>query len=116
MANLPCFDAAQLEAACKVLGDTSQGLKGQEIEHPLRVVGALDPSPTLTKWQRLYNAFAATQNRHEVGNHLVLFINQAMAPARYAADPELFRWRRDNLNVALAFAGYAVREDGKVIR
>lgn len=115
MANLPCFDSAQLEAACKVLGDTSQGLKGQEIEHLLRVVSALDPSPTLTKWQRLYNAFAATQNKHDVGNHLILFINEAMAPARYAADPELFRWRRDNLNVALAFAGYAVREDGKVV-
>ena len=98
-----------------MLGDTSQGLRGQEIEHLLREVGALDPSPTQTKWQRLYNAFAATQNKHDVGNHLMLFINKAMAPARYAADPELFRWRRDNLNVALAFAGYAVREDGRTV-
>jgi uncharacterized protein (TIGR02391 family) len=115
MANLPCFDSAQLEAVCKVLGDTSQGLRGQEIEHILREVRALDPSPTHTKWQRLYNAFAATQNKHEVGNHLILFINKAMSPARYAREPELFRWRRDNLNVALAFAGYAVREDGKTV-
>ena len=115
MANLPCFDSAQLEAVCKVLGDTSQGLKGLEIEHILRDVRAQDPTPTHTKWQRLYNAFAATQNKHDVGNHLILFINKAMAPARYAADPELFRWRRDNLNVALAFAGYAVRADGKTV-
>jgi uncharacterized protein (TIGR02391 family) len=116
MANLPSFDSAQLEAACKVLGDTTQGLKGQEIEHILREISALDPSPSLSKWQRLYNAFTATQNKHDVGNHLILFINKAMAPARYAANPDLFRWRRDNLNVALAFAGYAVREDGKVVR
>jgi len=65
---------------------------------------------------RLYNAFAATQNKHRAGNHVILFINKAMAPARYAATPKVFAWRRDSLNVALAFAGYAVREDGKVIR
>ncbi len=46
MPKLPCFNSAQLEAACKVLGDTAQGLTGQEIEHILREVGALDPSPT----------------------------------------------------------------------
>lgn len=115
MANLPCFDSAQLEAACKILGDTSQGLRGQEIEHLLREVGALDPSPTQTKWQRLYNAFAAMQNKYDIGNYLILFINKAMSPVRYTNEPELFRWRRDNLNVALAFAGYAVREDGKTV-
>jgi hypothetical protein len=37
-----------------------------------------------------------------------------MAPARYVSALELFRWRRDGLNVALAFAGYRVREDGLV--
>jgi len=30
--------------------------------------------------------------------------------------PELFEWRRGGLNIALAFAGYAVREDGRVER
>jgi uncharacterized protein (TIGR02391 family) len=115
MANLPTFDSAQLEAISKVLGETNCGLKGNELEHILREVGALDPSPTLTKWMRLYNAFVATQNKHHVGNHVIQFVNKAMAPARYASEPELFRWRRDNLNVALAFSGYAVRRDGKVI-
>jgi uncharacterized protein (TIGR02391 family) len=115
MANLPCFDSAQLEAVCKVLGDTARGLKGQEIEHMLREVRAEDPSPTQTKWIRLYNAFAATQNKHEVGNHVIQFINKAMAPARYAGAPESFAWRRDNLNVALAFAGYAVNKHGQVV-
>jgi uncharacterized protein (TIGR02391 family) len=115
MASLPRFESAQLEAVCKVLGDTSRGLTGFELEHILREVGSLDPSPSLSKWMRLYNAFAAMQNKHDVGNHVILFINKAMAPARYATNPELFRWRRDGLNVALAFAGYALREDGKVI-
>ncbi len=115
MANLPCFDSAQLEAVCKVLGDTSRGLTGTEIEHMLREVRVEDPSPQLSKWIRLYNAFVTAQNKHEVGNHVIQFINKAMAPARYVSSPESFSWRRDNLNVALAFAGYAVREDGKVV-
>jgi hypothetical protein len=50
-----------------------------------------------------------------VGNHLIMFINRAMAPARYTRNPELFRRRQDELNVALAFVGYAVRDDGKVV-
>lgn len=116
MANLPCFESAQVEAVCKVLGDTSKGLTGTELGHMLREVDAEDPSPTLSKWVRLYNAFAATQNKYGIGNHVILFVNKAMAPARYVSNPELFSWRRDSLNVALAFAGYAVREDGKVIR
>ena len=114
MAKLPCFDSAQLEATCKVLGDTSNGLKGDEIGHILAQLGLLDPDPGFTKWKRLFNALVNAQNMHKVGNHLVLFINHAMAPARYTATPELFVWRRDGLNVALAFAGYAVNERGQV--
>lgn len=114
MANLPCFDSAQLEATCKVLGDTSNGLKGDEIGHILVQLGLQDPDPGFTKWKRLFNVMVNAQNMHKVGNHLVLFINHAMAPARYTATPELFTWRRDGLNVALAFAGYAVNERGQV--
>jgi uncharacterized protein (TIGR02391 family) len=114
MAKLPCFDSAQLEATCKVLGDTSNGLKGDEIGHILAQLGLLDPDPGFTKWKRLFNALVNAQNMHKVGNHLVLFINHAMAPARYTTTPELFAWRRNGLNVALAFAGYAVNERGQV--
>ena len=115
MAHLPCIDSSHIEAVCKVLGDTVYGLTGGEIGHILREINVPDQHPTLTKWKRLFNALAEAQNKHQVGNHLILFINKAMAPARYAAAPDLFTWRQDGLNVALAFAGYAVREDGKVI-
>lgn len=116
MAHLPCFESAQLEAACKVLGDTSSGLTGSEIEHILMEIGVPDPYPLLTKWKRLFSALAEAQNKHQVGNHLILFVNKAMAPARYINTPALFHWRQDGLNVALAFAGYSVRDDGKIIR
>jgi len=115
MATLPCFSTSQLEAACKVLGDTANGLSNDEIGHILATVNVADPAAGLTKWKRLYNALAHAQNTHQVGNHLILFINQAMAPARFISQPKLFEWRRDGLNVALAFAGYAINENGQVV-
>lgn len=115
MAHIPCFDSTHLEAVCKVLADTTNGLKGEEIGYILADVGIPDPDAGITKWKRLFNALALAQNTYRVGNHLILFINRAMSPARYISTPELFQWRRNGLNVALAFAGYAVRDDGKVV-
>lgn len=115
MAHIACFDLAQLEAVCKVLGDTVYGLTGSEIGYILKEIEVPDPSPALTKWKRMFNALAEVQNKLQMGNHLILLINKAMVPAKYTAQPELFNWRQDGLNVALAFAGYGVREDGKVV-
>ncbi len=50
-----------------------------------------------------------------IGNHLIMFINRAMNPVNYARDPATFAWRRDELNVVLAFSGFYVRDDGKVV-
>lgn len=116
MANLPCFASAELEAACKVLGDTTNGLTGSEIAHLLSEIGVIDTDPSITKWKRLYNALAEKQSQVQAGNFLIQFINKAMAPAKYVSAPELFHWRRDGLNVALAFAGYTVLNDGRVAR
>jgi uncharacterized protein (TIGR02391 family) len=115
MAHLPCFESTQLEAACRVLADTANGLTGTEVQYILAELGIQDPTPEMTKWKRLFNALAEAQNKHHVGNHLILFINKAMSPARYTTKPELFAWRQDGLNVALAFAGYAVNSKGQVV-
>ena len=77
-------------------------------------VEVADTSPGMTKWKRLLNALAGAQNRHQVGNHLIMFINRAMNPVNYARDPGTFAWRRDELNVVLAFSGFHVRDNGKV--
>ena len=42
---IPCFDAPHLEAACKVLADTTMGLKGDEIGYILEGIGIADPDP-----------------------------------------------------------------------
>lgn len=113
-ARITPFDSQHLEAACQVLADTVHGLTGTQIERLLQEINVADVSPGITKWKRLFNALAMAQNQHQVGNHLIMFINRAMNPVSYARDTGTFAWRRDELNVVLAFSGFYVREDGKV--
>jgi uncharacterized protein (TIGR02391 family) len=114
MDRIPIFSASDLEAVCKVIADTTHGLKGDEIGYILADMRLDDADVGMTKWKRLFNALVKAQNKHQVGNHLIMFINRAMTPSRYVKAPEMFDWRRDNLNVVLSFSGYCVREDGKV--
>jgi len=92
------------------------GLTGSEIEHLLADCEVADVTPSATKWKRLFNALAEVQNKHQVGNHLIMFINRALNPVNYARTKDKFEWRRNEINVVLSFSGYSVREDGKVIR
>lgn len=115
MTSITPFNSQHLEAACRVLADTERGLTGTQIERLLQEITITDVSPGMTKWKRLFNALAGAQNKHRVGNHLIMLINRAMDPVNYARDPGTFKWLRDELNVVLAFSGFSVREDGKVI-
>lgn len=114
--HIPRFDDRQLEAIAKVLGDTSSGFKGTEIGHLLANSRIPDTDPTITKWKRLYNAFVHFQNEHQVGNHVLVFINRAMNPAAYTDNPQLFQARRNSLNAVLAFCGFQIGDSGKVVR
>jgi uncharacterized protein (TIGR02391 family) len=99
-----------------VLADSEEGLTGSEIGHLLLECKMADPTPDMTKWKRLYNAFAKAQNKHQIGNHVIMLTNRAMNPVRYTADPQRFARRRDQLNTVLAFSGYSVGNDGRVRR
>ncbi|MCI5128705.1 MAG: TIGR02391 family protein [Candidatus Electrothrix sp. AUS3] len=83
MDKLQPFDAQQLEAACKILADTERGLTGTEIGYILEDCKVADVSPSMTKWKRLFNALTEAQNKHHVGNHLIMFVNRALNPVRY---------------------------------
>ena len=113
---IPPFEASTLEAIAQILGDTDRGLTGREIEHKLRQCSIPDVDPENTKWKRLCNAFIEFQNEHQVGNHVVKFINVALAPASFTRQPERFEYLRRELNAALSFAGMEVGADGKVRR
>lgn len=113
---IPPFSAQYLEAICKVLADTETGLKGSQIGYLLQDCQIVDTDPTLTKWTRLFNAFVGFQNKHQAGNGIFVFITKSMNPASYTDRPDVFRLRRDKLNAVLAFSGFQLREDGKIIR
>lgn len=114
--KVPPFPPERLESIAKVLGHTERGLTGPEIGHILRGLDVHDPTPSMTKWKRLYNAFAEFQNTHQIGNLVVVFIRRAMDPAKYTSDLETFHWRRDQLNPVLAFCGMTLGEDGQIRR
>lgn len=116
MQRIEPFNSQKLEAACRVLADTERGLTGSEIGYLIQDCKIEDATPSMTKWKRLFNALAEAQNKHQVGNHLIMFINRALDPVSYARDKDKFEWRRSELNVVLSFSGLAVREDGKVCK
>jgi uncharacterized protein (TIGR02391 family) len=114
MAQKPlALSAAQLEALCKILGDTTHGLTGSEIERILRQVKVADTDPGITKWQRLYNALATRQNRDKSADRVFAFIGTALAPARYVGEHNRFEARRTGVNAVLALCGFEFRADGK---
>ncbi len=108
------FAQQHLEQIAHVLGDTDTGLTGSEIGHALASCRIEDVDSSNTKWKRLYNAFVAFQNEHQVGNHVIVFIQHVMNPASYTDLPDVFAARRDRLNKVLAFSGMELRDTGKL--
>lgn len=100
----PLFTQSQLEAIAAALADTSEGLTTSEIGHLPATCRMTDPTPTVTKRHRLYNAFAESQNSRQDRRAILAFIRHAMKPERYARCPERFEPMRTNLNRALSFA------------
>ena len=116
MERVPPFNTQQLESIAKVLADTTDGFSGSEIGYLLKQCHIPDVSSDMTKWKRLFNAFVTMQNDREFGNHVVVFISEAMNPARFTNDPLKFKAWQEQLNPVLAFAGMTVGSDGKVRR
>lgn len=102
-----------LENICRVIANTDTGLKGTEIGRLLAESLIEDTDPTLTKWKRLFNAFAHNQNKHKCSNNILTFLSKAMQPIRYIDDPELFQHRLLELNKRLCFVGLELSENAK---
>jgi uncharacterized protein (TIGR02391 family) len=114
MERIGIFNAQQLEAISRILAETSSGLTGSEIARLLQECRISDVNPGMTKWKRLFNAFVENQNRVQLGNHVLMFINRAMNPVMYTGQPGVFASRQAQLNSVLAFCGMAVGDDGKL--
>jgi uncharacterized protein (TIGR02391 family) len=108
------FSQSELEAIAAALGHTSEGLTGPEIGHILATLKMSDPTPTMTKWKRLHNAFVERQNYSQNRRAILQFIREAMKPERHLKQPERFEPMRANLNRALSFSGLAVEASGEI--
>lgn len=116
MSTLDPLDPGILQAICDVLGETDRGFTGSEIGRLLDSLNIDDPTPTRTKRYRLSKALGERQNRDGSGNIVAAFIQQAMNPVSFTTNRERYEYLRGELNVALAFAGLKLGEDGKLRR
>jgi len=114
MVQIPPFDESVLKTICGVLGDTSEGLTGSEIGQLLKECNINDPLPGYTKRDRLFEALRQKQKVDGCANNIVAFIYRAMNPVRYTKNQHVFENRRFELNKVLAFAGFALGDDGKL--
>ena len=111
----PPIDGSVLEGLSKTLGDTNKGLTGPEIAKFLQEVGIRDVDSGITKWKRLYNAFANYQNEKQHSNNILAFITKSMNPARFVGKNEQFEDLRFELNKRLSFIGLQLSERGKYL-
>lgn len=108
------FPTAMTQAVAEVLAQTDYpGLTGAQLVRllPAAKLSVLLDGPN--KRERL----AATLNNIQVEKHngayLVRYINAAMEPVRYAADPGQFDALQVQLNAVLVLYGYRVNDQGK---
>ncbi len=110
------IDGSILEGISKTLGDTNNGLTGPEIGKFLLEVNIPDIDSSNTKWKRLYHAFVDFQNKKQISNNILKFVNKSMNPARFVGKHEQFEFLRAELNKRLAFIGLELSERGKFIK
>ena len=111
---VPPFQAQAAEQICKVLAEAVTGSQIPNLIASLKVTERPGDSDN-SKWVRLFNAVAASQNRQQDGQPLLRLVREIMAPVRFRSAAE-FEETRSRLNERLLLSGFQVREDGKVAR
>lgn len=112
MESRRCFNQGILERISKILGDTSEGLKGSEISYFLQQCGINDVTPNITKWKRLYSALASVQNTDGCSNKILKFIQTVLNPVRFT-DNLSFESKRKAVNESLSYVGYELQSNGR---
>lgn len=116
MAKEPSLSDANLEALCKVLGDTGTGLTGSEIGRYLGECGIADPLPGMTKRHRLFEALRNRQREDNCSNGVLRFVKHVMDPVRDVGSRDYYETKRGEVNAVLAFTGLEIRDDGSLRR
>ncbi len=115
MAEIEKLRHATLQAICDVLADTVTGLTNSEIGFLLETCRISDPRPLMSKRNRLFTALSERQERDGCANSVFAFVLAAMSPVRFVNHPEVFNERQTKLNSVLAFLGYEMGDDAKIV-
>lgn len=112
--SVQAFSPGTIEAVARVIGDL---YSGSELARIMVEARYLDPlGEGQTKWKRLAAAMHATQARQGDGQPILVLIRVALAADRIWSRQSEAAVARDELTQILSLSGYAVREDGRVIR
>lgn len=111
--DLPTLTPSQIEQIARIVGDTEKGYSGTEIEHSLAQCRINDPSPDITKWKRVFNAFCGAVNESGSTNIVYRFIQYSMEPAQGLNNLERYKWIRLELNKVLMLVGVEIKDDGQ---
>jgi uncharacterized protein (TIGR02391 family) len=109
------LDFSVIESLSKVFGETAHGFTGAEIGKILYESNIDDIDSRNTKWKRLNTALANKQEQDRCANNVLLFIQNALNPARHYDNLEWFNNTRFKVNKILSFSGLHLGENGKIV-
>src|SRR5690606_5149732 len=97
---------------CRVIGDVGDELSGTHLNKYLQDCHIENPTPDITKWKRLYNAFNKKQHDTGVANDILKFIQVSVHPSRFInTGSERFDQIINSLNQPLSFIGLEYGSD-----
>ncbi|MEL4394259.1 TIGR02391 family protein [Shewanella algae] len=108
------LDFSVIESLSKVLGETASGFTGTAIGKILYESNIDDIDSGNTKWKRLNSALANKQEQDRCANNVLVFLQNALNPARHYDNLEWFNDTRFKVNQILSFSGLQLGENGKI--
>jgi len=112
---LPPLEQADLILIAKALANTDFGFTGTELSLLIPQCRFVDTDPTITKYKRLFNAFAERVMREQSTNCVYELIQEALKPARGLNDFVNHEKRRINVNEVLMLHGVEINEKAQFI-
>lgn len=106
------FSAHIMESICKTLGNNLTGSQIGKLlgDSKIEDIGGV----SMTKWRRLYLAFATWQNNNHCSNNILNFISYSLQPVLYLEKQQEFNNSRIEINKRLSFVGIEVLETGQL--
>jgi uncharacterized protein (TIGR02391 family) len=90
--------------------------RGERLRRQRRSTGSYEPEVSLesTKWKRIFANLSAAQGRERNGNPVLRFVKAAGTPVRFVGQSLAYDGFRENVNLALAFHGFELRDNGRI--